>query len=157
MVYTSSMPTMTVVVRMMMLVILSMLRVVILVLIFRRHAHLHPISLVTLPIHDMLPLMTLVVHAERMVRWRLGDWRPRRRGCIVIIFDPATVPGRLISSKVPLMLVVLVVRIVILAGPRLLEPVLTICHLIWPQEFLLGLLQYHTTLDREPLVFRGWL
>jgi hypothetical protein len=66
----SSMSAMTaLVVGMMLLVMLGVVRVVILMLVFRLYVHLHSISTIVLPVHGMLSMMTLVVHSEGIVCW----------------------------------------------------------------------------------------
>ena len=148
MVYAPSMSAVAaVVVSLIVVVLLGVVRMVILMLILWRHVHLHPIAPICLSIHNVLAMMSLVVHAEGMMGRRLRDRGSRGRRCVVTVLYPPTVGRRLISCEVSLMCIVLVVRIVILAGSSLLEPVLPICHRRWRRN-LLASLRLHRTLNR---------
>lgn len=115
----------------MVLVVMMTGLVVVWMMVVLKLGHLlHRVPLVILPIHhNMLSLMpTMLVHVESAVG---PGWICRRsgwRGCIIIEGPPSTL-GRNGTVKIPLG-IVLVVLIVELPGPRLVEPVLTICHLM---------------------------
>ena len=111
---------------------LVVVRMMAVLLIFR---HLHTISLMVLaPIHhDMLTLLSIVtVHVEGTVRRCCVYRRSRRRRCVVSKRSSAA-RGR--RSAVDVSVVVLIVlRIIELPRRRLVEPVRTICHLVWPRQ-----------------------
>lgn len=119
-----------VVVRMMLLLSVVWMMVLVLEL-----GHLHAESLVGLPAvhHDMLPLVSLAVHGVWIETVRLAQRRRSRgRGSIVIELQSSVRRTGSVAKEVSLMCVLLRLRLKEeLPGPRLLEPVGTICHLTW--------------------------
>ena len=112
---------------------LIMVRMVVVLLIFR---HLHPISLMVLsPVHhDVLALLSVVVvHVEGVVRRRGVHRRSRGRRGVVCVWSSSP-GGRCGAMDVSVVVVLVVLRIVELPRPRLLKPeCTTICHLGWPR------------------------
>lgn len=112
----------------MMVRLLCMVRVMVL----RRklgHRHAKPLVGPTAIHHDMLPLMALAIHGERIQRIRLGHRRRSRGGRGVVIEFQST---RGVRSVVKVSLVCVLLRLCLeqeWPGPRLLEPIGTICHL----------------------------
>jgi hypothetical protein len=113
--------------------LLSVMRVVGLRLEFR-DLHAKPLVGLTAIHHDMLTLVGLAVHiVERGNSSRLVQgWRSGGRGCVGVEFQSTRWGIGTVSNDVSLMRVLLCLSLEVeLPGPRLLEPVGTICHLTW--------------------------
>lgn len=77
-------------------------------------------------------LVGLVVHCERVKRCGLVKGRgARRRGCVVVKLYFASWRVGSVTNEVSLVRMLRLCLEVKLPGPRLLEPVGTICHLTW--------------------------
>lgn len=116
----------------MVLVVVMTRLVVMWMMVMLKLGHLlHTISSMILPVHhDMLSLMSsMLIHIEsamgcRGIRGRSG----RRRGIVTEGSSPSRRRARTIEVSLSVVLVVLIVE---RSGPRLVEAVLTICHLMW--------------------------
>ena len=110
--------------------LLSMVGVMVLRLEFR-NLHAKPLVGMTAIHQRMLCLVRLVVHSERIQRRCLVKGRRARRGGRVVA-ELELPGGRVgpVSNEVTLVGVLRLGLEIKLPGPRLLEPVGTICHLM---------------------------